>query len=620
MPEPKTVGVGADALSAAAAPNSAKPSCECVVPSDQGGAAEQLAAGPSPGVRSVVHGRMVAGDPASEGMVAKPRGVLSPEVEGVVARWHPHGLALLLAMRCAESDSAGPVALIGGDETNTGLLRAELARCVPRVELLGSAGAGCEYVGETRGFDGDGVVTTLAVTTVDESGRGDAAEIGAAQGVNAREGELMRPVAVACVVLEAGAPIGREMLGVVRGLRASGTRVVFALEGFHAHAEWREVLAADREALAADREVLAPDLEVLGAEVEIVAVSARLAGLARVNGDVALEDRAGVGLLHARLVAAVGAGPVGDQVGIVRERVIGETRERIGRELEKLRGGGDVAGLRAERARLVAVGDGGRGAAMSMLRNRVHLARVDLVHEVGVRIRGLNAAARVEIAQLSRAGQAGYPQGLQEAVEKITREIDRAVRVRLREVGGLVEKSVGAAGVSEDAGRVESGVAGADRSPRVGSGPDPRCGGVEDHLMIAVGASAGFGLGRLVVAPLALWEALNYAIVPVSLFLGAAVAGWVVRARRELAERAHLGQWVTDALVNVKAQLEQRVATALVAAEERLTEHVVSSTTAHLVETDRRVGELEARLRQAAQRRPALSAACERDLAALEFV
>lgn len=122
--------------------------------------------------------------------------------------------------------------------------------------------------------------------------------------------------------------------------------------------------------------------------VEIVPVSVRMAVVAREIGDAALSDRAGMGLLYARLVAAVGAGAVADQRVLVRERVVRETRTRIEGELAKLRTGGDVAVLRAERATLLAVNDGGRGTAMAMLRNRLHLARVDLLHEAGVRIRG----------------------------------------------------------------------------------------------------------------------------------------------------------------------------------------------------------------------------------------
>ncbi|MFB7720387.1 hypothetical protein [Nocardia sp. NPDC056100] len=502
-------------------------------------------------------------EPLSAARVSEVRPTgLSALAEAIVTRWNPHGMALLLAMRSCAQVSHAAVALIVDDDVHIPLLRAELAGHTPRVELL----------------------------TADVESH-----------------EPRRPAAVACVVLDAGALIGREMLGTVRRLRGAGTRIVFALAGFHAHPEWREVRERAIELLSE------------GEPVEIVPISARMAVVARMNGDAGLGDRSGIGELHARLVAAVGAGAVRDQAGIVRERVVAETRTRIEGELAKLRTGGDVAALRAERATLLAVNDGGRGTAMAMIRNRLHLARVDLLHEAGVRIRGLNAAARAEIERLPRGAHAGYPQRLQDSVEKITRDIDRDTHGRLAELDRLLAEAVRAPDSVPPDLPAGSALGWRDRRPRVGPDPEPRCRGVEDHLMIALGGSAGFGAGRLAVVPLAWWEAAEYAIVPVGLVLGVAAAGWVVRARRQLAERAHLRQWVADALVNVKAQLEQRVATALVEAEERLTERVLWTSTARMVETDRRVGELEAHLRQAAQRRPALLTACERDLSALDF-
>ncbi|MFJ4658656.1 hypothetical protein ACIP5Y_45930 [Nocardia sp. NPDC088792] len=498
--------------------------------------------------------------------------------ERVVARWNPHGLALWRTMRGLGGRESAAVTLVGGGEMWAAALRAELARLRPRVELCT---AGEEVF--AGGVSGGGV----------------------------------GPVPVALVVLDAGALIGGELVRVVRGLRADGTRIVFALEGIHVHEEWRVVRQRDSELLAGES----------GGEVEIVPVSARMAAVARVNGDAALLDRSGLALLHARLVAAAGAGAVADQEVIVRERMLAETRRRIEQQIASLRNGGDVAALREERAALLAVNDGGRGPAMAMLRNRLHLARLDLLHEVGVRMRALNSGMRADIERVSKAEYADFPGRLQHGVDKVTYEMDRVMRARLVDVAGQLGEVIGRVEIDTE-NRAKCVVPERDSRivgrlpawPRVGPGPEPRCGGVEDHLMLAFGASAGFGLGRLVVAPLALVQAVDYAVVPVSLLLGAAAAGWVVRARGQLAERAHLQQWVADALVNVKAQVEQRVATALIEAEERLTDAVLATTTAHRIETDRRVGELEAQLRQAAQLRPALRTACERDLAALEFV
>ncbi|MGW5143484.1 hypothetical protein ACWEPH_30870, partial [Nocardia beijingensis] len=249
----------------------------------------------------------------------------------------------------------------------------------------------------------------------------------------------------------------------------------------------------------------------------------------------------------------------------------------------------------------------GPWAAMSTLRGQLHLARVDLMTEIGSNIRALHTAVRAELDRLRRAELGGYPARLQQYVIELTGALDQLIDQRIAELSARIE--------STDRG---SPTRRRDPAPRVGPDPEPRHRGVEDHLMIALGASAGVGLGRLLVAPFSLVPALDVASVPVTLLLGGGAAAWVVRARRQLADRAHIRQWIADALVNVKAQLEQRVVAALVEAETVLADHVVQASTARMVETDRRVARLEAELRRMAAEQPGQLAACERDVRVID--
>ncbi|RDI63154.1 hypothetical protein [Nocardia pseudobrasiliensis] len=484
---------------------------------------------------------------------------LSPQVLAVVARWNPQGSALLQAAAPTSPQHPAPgatVTLIGPDDATTAQLRVELARFEPHLPLSDPIA--------------DPAVATL-------------------------------PPGAVLILLDAGATLGAATLELIIRLHANGSRIVFALSGFHAHADWR--IVAERDAA-----LLAP---VLGGEPEIVPVSARLAVAARGNGDAALLDRSGIGTLHARLIAALGGPGAGTRPEVI-ERVLADTRQRIRDQAEALRSGAAVRQIREERATLTANRDGGRAQAMATLRNRLHLARMDLLHEVGARIRTLNTTARAELDRLARRAAETYPGHLQHAVDALTTELDAMVGRRLIELTRQLEAVTGPAPAAIQL------VPRTDPPPRVGPDPEPRHRGVEDHLMIALGASGGFGLGRLVVAPLSLVPALDYATVPVTLALGGGVAYWVVRARGHLADRAHLRQWVSDALVNVKAQLEQRVATALVEAEAQLTDQVVRASTVRVIEADHRIAELEAQLRQSNSHRPAQLAACERDLSVLD--
>ncbi|MGK8511327.1 hypothetical protein ACRS5S_25990 [Nocardia asiatica] len=476
----------------------------------------------------------------------------SPELAAVVERWNPQGMALLRAVR--GSGATGAVTVIGPADVNTTLLRTELARFEPRV--------------------------TLSEPVAD---------------ANAAETAGATASAVALILLDAGTTIGAELLGVIHRLRAEGTHLLLAMNGIHAYQDWRTVQARNLELLA----------EQGVADLEIVPVSARLAAAARTAGDAGLLDRSGLGALHARLTAAAAAG--GDRPGAVTARVLADTRQRVVEQVAALRSGADSARLREERAVLLAGRDGGRATAMSALRGQLHLARVDLMTDIGARVRALHAASRAELDRLRVADIGGYPARLQRAVTELTGGVDHLIDQRLAELSTRI------AGTDRDIPLRRR-----DPAPRVGPDPEPRHRGVEDHLMIALGASAGVGLGRLLVAPFSLVPALDVASVPVTLLLGGGAAAWVVRARGQLAERAHIRQWVADALVNVKAQLEQRVATALVEAETVLADHVVQASTARMVETDRRVARMEAELRRIAAAQPGQLAACERDIRVID--
>lgn len=512
-----------------------------------------------------------------------PGPALTDEIRAVVERWNPAGAALLRSVPAGVRAGAAlpaygttgqpefvvgannSVTVVGPDDPNTTLLRTELSRFEPRVALTDP-------------------VTDPAILP-DAVGHGPA---------------------VVLVLLEPGAAVGAGLIDPVARLQASGTRILFAMNGVHAHPEWRSTLQRDAAMLA----------HALGAAPEIVPVSARLAVAARSSGDPALLDRSGLAALHTHLSAAIGNhGP--DQLAGATTRVLADTRARVRGQIEALRSGTAVARLRAERTTALAGRDGGRAQALAALRNRLQLARVDLTHEVGARVRTLNATARADLDRLDRRSVRDYPEPLQQLVNQATAELDGVVGQRLDELSRQIEAVTGPAPGGHPARGPYPGRP-ADPAPRLGPDPDGRPRGVEDRLMIALGASAGFGLGRLIVAPLSLVPALDIATVPITLALGAGVAWWVVRARGHLADRAHLRQWVADVLVNVKAQLEQRVATALVEAESELTDRVVRASTARMVETDHLVAELEGQLRRAATEQPAQLAACERDLAILD--
>ncbi|MEV0334003.1 hypothetical protein [Nocardia sp. NPDC050717] len=467
------------------------------------------------------------------------------ELLAVIERWNPQGVALLRAVGQVGPGTGSGVALYAVDDANTTLLRTELARFEPRIDL------------------------------VDPTAPDPAA---------------------ALVLFDAGSVLGADMLALIDRLRAADRPVVLAMNGFHAYADWQAIRERSL-ALLAER----------GCDLDIVAVSARLAAAARAADDSALLDRSGLAGLHATLAAATAQLPADSpqRSAAVLTRAIADTRARITEQITALRSGTESARIREERVAQLAERDGGRQTGLASVRSQVQLARVDLTTEVGAMVRALHTRSRAELDRCDRAALREYPRRLQHATAELATAVDLSIDDRILETARRI-------GTAAPAARRH------DPAPRLGPDPDPRHRGVEDHLMIAVGASAGVGLGRLVVAPLSLVPALDVATVPVTLLLGAGAAYWVVRARGQLAERNHMAQWVAEALVNIKAQLEQRVAAVLVDVEAELAEHVVRESTARAVAVDRRVAELDALARRLAAERPAQLAACERDLAVLD--
>lgn len=509
-------------------------------------------------------------------------------VAAVVGRWNPQGMALLNTMTVTGNHQA-VVRLIGPDDANTALLRAELSRFEPRIELSAPAtDPAAAAPGPVPPVPG-GAVSSAPGAAVSAASGG--AVISAPGG------------AVTLLVLDAGVVIGAAELDLVRRLRADGSRVLLVLNGTHAHLDWQLVRDRCAELLAA-----------AGLDCEIVPVSARLALAARTAGDSALLDRSGIALLHARLAAlTTDAGTVDTRRTAAATQVVGQTVERIAQEEALLAAGSETELLRAERARLIAERDSGRAAAVATLRAQINLARVDLLTQVGHRVRALHAEARAELDRLVRAGRADFPERLRSAVAALTDTVDRDIAARLTELRARAAAATPGAALPHQTPGFRH-----DPAPTMGPDPQPRGRGVEDHLMIVVGASAGVGLGRLLVSPLALVPALDVATIPVTLLLGAGAAAWVVRARRHLADRDHLRQWVADAVANVKAQLEQRAVTALVEAETELSDEMVRAAADRMLEVDRRVAELEAALRRASTGQPGRLAACARDRQILE--
>ncbi|GAA4884445.1 hypothetical protein [Actinomycetospora straminea] len=370
----------------------------------------------------------------------------------------------------------------------------------------------------------------------------------------------------ALVLADAAAPLGAGELDALGRAADRVDTVLFALTRTEAHRGWRTVLEADR-ALVAEH---VPRL----AEAPWFPVSAALARRAPdvpAAGAEALRRRSGLAALQRevhRLVAR-------------RRRMLAEANA-----LRLLAAALDAALARAEAARTAlrtpadGPGDLARRrdellAARAALRRDHHTrwradlaaARVAATDDLAARVRALGAAVRSRIDEADRAGLAAIPRELAGEVEALAGAVVDGLGARLRAlVAATLADLVPAAELP--ALRV------ADRGEPA-LVPAPRARPAEDRLLVVAGAAGGLGLSRLALLPLLAVPiapaALGAALVPVSVGLGLGAAGWVARARRLAADRAHLRQWSVEALAEVRGDLERVLADALIATEREVT-------------------------------------------------
>lgn len=421
--------------------------------------------------------------------------------------------------------------------------------------------------------------------------RRDGAEIGFADSVE--------EAAVVVIVVDASAPVGRADVERWRPAFES-TPVVLVVNKIDVHRRWREVVDADIE-IVAERVPRA-------VEHSVHPVSARLARAGREIGDAAVFAESGFGAvadrIDALLMQAAAVGAQRKYVAAVQESAA-EAKAAIVAEARAVTGGGDTAPLRARRARLLDERERLGGDRRALLHNRIQRVRVDCIHAAAEDVRMLGAQVRQTIEGSRRAELGHLPGHLAESVQAVRARADAALSTGLR----AVEVELGLAGTVP-----ESGTAGGE----IDIGEPTRRRGIEDVLMVALGASAGVGLGRLVVSPLALIPTLAVANTIVSLAIGAAIAWWLTRSRALVADRAHLRGWTQESLARVKSDVEQRLLSRILDAESALASALTSADREAAARIDLSLAEIDAELRTLADHRSALLSACDRDLAALE--
>ena len=411
--------------------------------------------------------------------------------------------------------------------------------------------------------------------------------------------DSMADAAVVMIVVDASAPLGRIEVEQWRAALES-TPVVLVVNKIDAHRHWAEVVCVGSDVVAG--------CVPRAVECTFHPISVRLARTGRESGDAAMYAESGVDGVAARLAAlllhATALGSRRKYAAVVQDCVAGAKASIVARA-RAVTSGNDTASLRARRAELVGERNSLGGDRRALLHNRIQRVRVESLHAAAEDLRTLGVEVRATVDGARRAELKHLPAHVAESARDAQRRAESALTAGLR----AVEADLGLPPT-----QVESSVAEAP----LDIGEPSRRRGIEDAVMIVVGASAGVGLGRLVVSPMALVPAWAVANTVVTLVLGGVLAWWITRSRALVADRAHLRGWTQECLARVKSAVEQRLLSRILDAESALASAVATADRDSVVRLDAAIAEVDAELRRLADHRSALLSACDRDLSALD--
>lgn len=392
-------------------------------------------------------------------------------------------------------------------------------------------------------------------------------------------GQAEAPAAVVFVV-SAVSPLADSDCELVDLVSRHTDLLVGVVSKIDTHRNWREVLAADRAALA-DR-------------------SPRYASVPWV-GAAAAPD--------------LGEPRVDELVGLLRQRLADPELERRNRlrawetRLESMarqyRADGDgahrrarVAALHESRDDIVRTRRVSKSERSIALRTQIQQARVHLGYLARNRCTAVRAELAEDASALGRRALGDFESRVRRRLGEVVEEVDQGVTAHLAEVAAHVGFT---APTVSDAPTVPEIVPPRLKSRRL-----------ERQLTMILGA--GFGLGvALAVTRLftGLAPGLTVAGLVAGGLVGLVLTVWVVGIRGVLQDRAMLDRWLTDVTAAVKAALDERVATRVLAAESALASELAARDEREAASAAERITAIDAELRQHALE--TARAAAERD-------
>jgi hypothetical protein len=414
----------------------------------------------------------------------------------------------------------------------------------------------------------DGPVELLAkLAIVDTPGVG---------GLESVHGELAVEAAASATalmfVVDASAPFTVGELNFLHNVGDRVETVIFALSKVDAYRGWRQVLEANQALLREH----APRF----ADATFHPVSARMFDMAAKapNPDAAgmLKEKSGVNALAEALQELViGKAAMLAEANTMRAITtsLDELKVKLQAEARALTTGADEAKtLRTRKEELAAQRKSSTRGWQVKLRSEIQRARIENNHEVSREMRDMATWFRQAIDGTDKEALAALPGEVDAALQLVSGRVSESVGTRINRISDIVLTDLFS---PDELTMLQAQYARGDRQAVMLRTPEKRPGTAEDKLMVMMGVSGGIGLGKLATLPIGLFGAaaagtLGVIVAPVTIVLGLGAGWWIAKTRKHAQEKQHMKTWLTDAIADAKATLDQLVADQMIQAEQEL--------------------------------------------------
>ena len=392
-------------------------------------------------------------------------------------------------------------------------------------------------------------------------------------GLDSMHGELAKEAAAGATallfVVDASAPLTASELAFLREVGDKVETVVFALTKTDAFRGWRQILEENKALLARH----APRF----ADAVFHPVSARMFELAATapNPDAAgmLREKAGIPAVQTALQElVVGRSMMLSEANGLRamDTALAELEAEAAAKQRALDGGeAEAEALRARRDELVTLRRSSTRGYQVKLRGEIQRARVETSHEVSREMRDMQSWFRQAIDAADKDKLAGLPEQVDAALQLVSGRLSAGLVARLDR---LTEVALAELFDAEELSLIRAQFARGERPPVTLRPPDRRAPTAEDRLLVFMGVTGGFGAARVAALPLAGLgvAALNPLVLPATIVIGLGAGWWMARTRKRAAEKQQLKQWLTEAIADARATLDQLVTEQLIEAEQQL--------------------------------------------------